>query len=316
MTGAAIMLIGLLIDAVVGWPTALFRAVGHPVTWIGQVIRLLDEWLNMDEAEDRPRRIAGLVAALAVIAFSAELATVIVWLLPGGWVGLVAAGILAWPFIALRSLADHVAAVARPLASGDLAGAREAVAMIVGRDPEQLDESGVARAALESLAENTSDGVVAPLFWGAIFGLPGIVGYKAINTLDSMIGHRTPRHEAFGWASARIDDVANLIPARLTGLLFAAVSGRFASAFAVMRRDAGNHRSPNAGWPEAAMAASLGVRLSGPRVYHDRVADEPWINGEAPDPGPEALQQGLKLYRKSMLALAVLLALLAAPALI
>lgn len=316
MTGAAIMLIGLLIDAVVGWPTAFFRVIGHPVTWMGQVIRLLDDWLNMDEAEDRPRRIAGLVAALAVIAFSAELATVIVWLLPGGWVGLVAAGILAWPFIALRSLADHVAAVARPLASGDLAGAREAVAMIVGRDPEQLDESGVARAALESLAENTSDGVVAPLFWGAIFGLPGIVGYKAINTLDSMIGHRTPRHEAFGWASARIDDVANLIPARLTGLLFAAVSGRFASAFAVMRRDAGNHRSPNAGWPEAAMAASLGVRLSGPRVYHDRVADEPWINGEAPDPGPEALQQGLKLYRKSMLALAVLLALLAAPALI
>lgn len=316
MTGAAIMLIGLLIDAVVGWPTAFFRVIGHPVTWTGQVIRLLDDWLNMDEAEDRPRRIAGLVAALAVIAFSAELATVIVWLLPGGWVGLVAAGILAWPFIALRSLADHVAAVARPLASGDLAGAREAVAMIVGRDPEQLDESGVARAALESLAENTSDGVVAPLFWGAIFGLPGIVGYKAINTLDSMIGHRTPRHEAFGWASARIDDVANLIPARLTGLLFAAVSGRFASAFAVMRRDAGNHRSPNAGWPEAAMAASLGVRLSGPRVYHDRVADEPWINGEAPDPGPEALQQGLKLYRKSMLALAVLLALLAAPALI
>lgn len=316
MTGAAIMLIGLLIDAVVGWPTAFFRVIGHPVTWMGQVIRLLDDWLNMDEAEDRPRRIAGLVAALAVIAFSAELATVIVWLLPGGWVGLVAAGILAWPFIALRSLADHVAAVARPLASGDLAGAREAVAMIVGRDPEQLDESGVARAALESLAENTSDGVVAPLFWGAIFGLPGIVGYKAINTLDSMIGHRTPRHEAFGWASARIDDVANLIPARLTGLLFAAVSGRFASAFAVMRRDAGNHRSPNAGWPEAAMAASLGVRLSGPRVYHDRVADEPWINGEAPDPGPEALRQGLKLYRKSMLALAVLLALLAAPALI
>lgn len=316
MTGAAIMLIGLLIDALVGWPKALFRAAGHPVTWMGQIIRLLDEWLNMDEAEVRPRRMAGLVAALAVIAFSAELAAVIVWLLPDGWVSVVIAGILAWPFIAMRSLADHVAAVARPLAAGDLTGARAAVAMIVGRDPEQLDEAGVARAALESLAENTSDGVVAPLFWGAIFGLPGIVGYKAINTLDSMIGHRTPRHEAFGWAAARIDDIANLIPARLTGLLFAAVSGRFASALAVMRRDAGSHRSPNAGWPEAAMAASLGVRLSGPRVYHDRIADEPWINGNAPDPGAEALQQGLKLYRKSMLAVAVILALLAATALI
>lgn len=316
MTGAAIMLIGLLIEALVGWPKALFRAVGHPVTWMGQIIRLFDEWLNMDEAEDRPRRMAGLVAALAVIAFSAELAAVIVWLLPDGWVGLVVTAILAWPFIAMRSLADHVAAVARPLAAGDLSGARAAVAMIVGRDPEQLDEAGVARAALESLAENTSDGVVAPLFWGAIFGLPGIVGYKAINTLDSMIGHRTPRHEAFGWAAARIDDIANLIPARLTGLLFVAVSGRFGSSLAVMRRDAGRHRSPNAGWPEAAMAASLGVRLSGPRVYHDRIADEPWINGEAPDPGAEALAQGLKLYRNAMLAVAVILALLAVPALI
>ncbi|MGL4279994.1 MAG: adenosylcobinamide-phosphate synthase CbiB, partial [Albidovulum sp.] len=236
--------------------------------------------------------------------------------LPGGWIGLVITGILAWPFIAAKSLADHVAAVARPLAAGDLAGARGAVAMIVGRDPEQLDEAGVARAALESLAENASDGVIAPLFWGAIFGLPGIVGYKAVNTLDSMIGHRTSRHEAFGWAAARIDDIANLIPARLTGLLFAAVSGRFGPALAIMRRDAGQHRSPNAGWPEAAMAAALGIRLSGPRVYHDRVADEPWINAEAPDPGAGTLQQGLTLYRKSLLAVAVLLALLAATALI
>lgn len=316
MAGAAIMLIGLLTEALVGWPKPLFRAIGHPVTWIGKVIDLLDDWMNVEDADMGPRRTAGAIAAVAVIAFCAELAVIITWLLPDGWTGIVIAGILAWPFIASRSLYDHVAAVARPLAAGDIAAARAGVAMIVGRDPAQLDEAGIARAALESLAENTSDGVVAPLFWGAIFGLPGIVGYKAINTLDSMIGHRTPRHEAFGWASARIDDAANLIPARLTGLLFAAVSGRIATAFAVMRRDAGNHRSPNAGWPEAAMAASLGVRLSGPRVYHDRIADEPWINGEAPDPGPEALHQGLKLYRKSMLALAALLALLATTALI
>jgi adenosylcobinamide-phosphate synthase len=316
MTGAAIMLIGLLTEALVGWPKPLFRAIGHPVTWIGKVIGLLDDWLNVEDGDDGPRRTAGIIAALAVIAFCAELAAIVTWLLPGGWIGLVISGILAWPFIAARSLADHVAAVARPLAAGDLAGARSAVAMIVGRDPERLDEAGVARATLESLAENASDGVVAPLFWGAIFGLPGIVGYKAINTLDSMIGHRTPRHEAFGWAAARIDDVANLIPARLTGLLFAAVSGRFAPAVAVMRRDSRHHRSPNAGWPEAAMAAALGVRLSGPRIYHDRVSDEPWINGEAPDPGPEALTAGLKLYHKSMVTLAVLLALLAATALI
>ncbi len=316
MTGATIMLIGLAMDALIGWPNALFRGIGHPVTWMGHVIRQLDAWLNIDGTDDGPRRIAGLVAALAVILLSAEAAYVVTWLLPQGWAGLLIAGILAWPFIAFRSLADHVRAVSRPLAAGDLTGAQQAVAMIVGRDPERLDEAGVARAALESLAENTSDGIVAPIFWGAIFGLPGIVGYKAINTLDSMIGHRTPRHEAFGWAAARIDDVANIIPARLTGLLFAVISGRLRTSVALMLRDAKLHRSPNAGWPEAAMAAALGVRLSGPRVYTDRVADEPWVNAGAPDPTPADLLRGLALYRRAMIALAALLGLLAATALI
>jgi adenosylcobinamide-phosphate synthase len=183
--------------------------------------------------------------------------------------------------------------------------------MIVGRDPSRLDGAGIARAATESLAENASDGVVAPLFWGAVAGLPGIAAYKAINTLDSMIGHRTPRHEAFGWASARIDDVANLIPARLTGLAFAVVSGRMGAAMACMVRDARRHRSPNAGWPEAAMAGGLGIRLSGPRVYADRVADEPWLNSSAPDPGPGDLGRALALYRRALALCAVLLLVLA-----
>jgi adenosylcobinamide-phosphate synthase len=206
---------------------------------------------------------------------------------------------------------DHVDAVARPLMSGDLPAARQAVAMIVGRDPSRLDAAGIARAATESLAENTSDGIVAPLFWGAIFGLPGIAAYKAINTLDSMIGHRTPRHEAFGWAAARIDDVANLIPARLTGLLFAIVSVRPRLALATMWRDAHHHRSPNAGWPEAAMAGALGVRLSGPRIYEGQLSQEPWLNGEAPDPSAADLNRALALYRRAMLVLAAELALLA-----
>jgi adenosylcobinamide-phosphate synthase len=203
--------------------------------------------------------------------------------------------------------------VARPLRTGDLAEARRAVARTVGRDPQRLDEAGVARAALESLAENTSDGVVAPLFWGLLFGLPGIAGYKAINTLDSMIGHRSPRYEDFGRAAARIDDVANLIPARLTGALLAVVAGaaRWRRALAVMRADARAHRSPNAGWPEAALAGALGVRLSGPRVYGDRIADEPWLNATAPDPGPGDLDRGLGLYLRAMVALAVMLAILA-----
>jgi len=186
------------------------------------------------------------------------------------------------------------------------------VAMIVGRDPARLDGAGVARAALESLAENSSDGIVAPLFWGAVLGLPGIAAFKAINTLDSMIGHRNARYEHFGKLAARIDDAVNLIPARLTGLVFAAVSTRPRTALAVMARDASHHRSPNAGWPEAALAGALGVRLSGPRAYGDRVAEEPWVNGAAPDPTPADLSRGLALYLRAMVAVAGLLAILAA----
>ena len=220
-------------------------------------------------------------------------------------------GIVAWPCVALRSLYDHVAAVAHPLQAGDIAGARSAVAQIVGRDPAVLDEAGIARAAIESLAENASDGIVAPVFWGALFGLPGIVGYKAINTLDSMIGHRTVRHEAFGWAAARIDDLANFIPARLTGVLFVVLSARPSDAMSCMLRDANRHRSINAGWPEAAMAGALGVRLSGPRIYHGSTTDEPWLNEGARDPLAADIRQGLKLYVRAMVLVAGALAILA-----
>jgi adenosylcobinamide-phosphate synthase len=170
-----------------------------------------------------------------------------------------------------------------------------------------LDAAGVARASLESLAENTSDGIVAPVFWGLVAGLPGIVAYKAINTLDSMIGHRNERYADFGRAAARLDDLVNLIPARITALLFALVSGRPASVLGVVRRDARHHRSPNAGWPEAAMAATLEVRLSGPRVYEDRIAEEPWLNAEAPDPTAAALASGLVLYRNAMFVMVAIL---------
>lgn len=292
------MLVGLLIDAAIGWPDALFRRIGHPVTWIGWLISRLDTRWNGGSPARRRRR--GVFCALLVIAASVAPVALITLVLPAGWVGALLAGMLAWPLIAARSLHDHVAAVARPLARGDLARARVAVARIVGRDPETLDAAGIARAAIESLAENASDGVVAPLFWGALLGLPGIAGYKAINTLDSMIGHRTPRHEDFGRAAARIDDVANLIPARLTGALLALVSGRTRASLAIMRRDARHHRSPNAGWPEAAMAGALGIRLSGPRTYGDARVEEPWVNAGARDPGAADIARASALFIRAM----------------
>lgn len=302
------MLVAMVIDLALGWPDRLFAAIGHPVTWIGAFIRGLDRQLNRDAAGDFSRRVAGAVTCLVVTGVAAALALVVQLSLPQGWVGVLIGGLLAWPFVAVRAMYAHVVAVVRPLAAEDLTAARHAVSMIVGRDPAALDAAGVARAAMESLAENTSDGIVAPLFWGAILGLPGIVAYKAINTLDSMIGHRTPRFEAFGWASARLDDLVNLIPARLTGALFALASGQPRASFAVMARDASLHRSPNAGWPEAAMAGALGVRLSGPRIYGSRVAQEPWVNDGCPDPTAQDLRRGLAIYQRSMVLLAIGLA--------
>ena len=306
MSLAAMMLAGLLVDALLGWPDRLYKRIGHPVTWLGALISALDGRLNQGPRQRRLRM--GAVTVLVVCLAAVLPALALQGLLPDGWAGILLGGVLAWPLIAARSMHDHVAAVARPLAQGDVAGARRAVAMIVGRDPQRLDRHGIARAALESLAENTSDGIVAPVFWGVVAGLPGIAVYKAVNTMDSMIGHRSDRHEAFGKVAARLDDAVNWLPARLTGLMFALASGRPARPLTTMRRDAPRHRSPNAGWPEGAMAGALGVRLSGPRVYGDTIADEPWLNAGAPDPEPGDLSRGLSLYRRSMALMALALA--------
>lgn len=306
---ADMMLVALIVDGAIGWPARLFAAVGHPVTWFGRLIALLDARWNISTYRADSRRFAGSVAVGAVAAAAAIPALAVQHLLADGWEAAVLGGLVAWPLVASRSLHDHVKAVAHPLAAGDMERAREAVAMIVGRNPAALDRAGIGRAALESLAENTSDGIVAPIFWGVVLGLPGIAAYKAVNTLDSMIGHRTPRHEAFGSAAARVDDMANLIPARLTGFMLAVVSKRPLESLRVMARDARRHRSPNAGWPEAAMAGALGVRLSGPRRYGERLTDEPWLNAGAPDPAPDMLAQGLSLYRRTIVLLAMLLVL-------
>jgi adenosylcobinamide-phosphate synthase len=308
-TGA--MVVAMVLDALCGWPGALFGCIGHPVTWLGRLISVLDTYWNRTVDAPSLRRIAGAIAALSVITLAAALAWAVQIALIDEWSRVVLVGIVAWPFIAMRSLYEHVNAVAHPLRSGDMATARSAVSMIVGRNPRALDEAGIARAAIESLAENTSDGVVAPVFWGSLLGLPGIIGYKAINTLDSMIGHRTPRHESFGWAAARIDDLVNFIPARLTGLLLVLMAPRPLESMSCMVRDARQHRSINAGWPEAAMAGALGVRLSGPRAYHGSFADEPWLNRAARDPLAADILRGLKIYFRAMMMLVGCLLLLA-----
>ena len=305
MTSLLILFCALLLEAACGYPAALFRAVGHPVTWIGALIARLDRGLNRDAASPSVRRAAGFGAVLLLLAVVGGLAggaqLLALRLLPG-WAAVALLAIAAATLPAQRSLWTHVRDVADALDAGGLPGGRRAVSHIVGRDPESLDAAGVARAAIESLAENFSDGVVAPAFWCGALGLPGIAAYKAVNTADSMIGHRTPRHEAFGWAAARLDDVVNLPASRLAALwiVLAALGQPGADARGAVRavwRDAGRHRSPNAGWPEAAMAGALGLRLAGPRVYGAVRVEDAWMGDGRAKAGVADLRRALGVYR-------------------
>lgn len=311
MTFAMTMALALLLDWLFGWPDWLYARIGHPVTWIGRLTTGLEVRLNSQAVPRNQKIMLGTVSSLFIVAVVAAAALALQFMLPDGFVGMVLGALLAWPLLAARSLHDHVADVHEPLAAGNLERARSAVSRIVGRDPAKLDEAGIARSAIESLAENTSDGVIAPLFWGVLFGLPGIAAYKAVNTLDSMIGYRNDRFEAFGKSAARFDDIVNWIPARLTGLCFVLVSRDRHHAWQVMRRDAGLHRSPNAGWPEAAMAAGLNCRLSGPRTYGDRLEQHPWVNDGAPDPDAATIQRGLAMLKRCLLTTGAALGLLA-----
>ncbi len=295
--------LSLLIERFTGYPASLLKAIGHPVIWIGGLISWLDGTLNRPEHRPGVRRLAGIVALAILIAVPAAIAlaaSAVFALVPFGILLTAAA---ASSLLAQRSLDEHVAAVADGLESGGLAAGRKAVSRIVGRDPDQLDEAGVARAAIESLAENFSDGVVAPAFWLGVGGLAGGVVYKAVNTADSMIGHWTERHQDFGRASARFDDLINLPASRLTALLIvcAAVFVPTASpgnAWRAVRRDARKHRSPNAGWPEAAVAGALGLALAGPRTYGGVMVDDAVMGeGGRREATVSDIRAALRLYR-------------------
>jgi adenosylcobinamide-phosphate synthase len=280
-----VVVAALAFDALIGDPDWLWRRLPHPVAMMGSFIGLLDRTLNQETRSPAQRKFAGVSLVILLLAISALAGFLIEMALRQIAFGNVLVGLVASTLIAQRSLYQHVARVGTAFADGGLAEARRAVSMIVGRDPDQLDEAGVSRAAIESCAENFSDGVVAPVFWLALLGLPGLIAYKAINTADSMIGHLSPRYASFGWAAARLDDLVNLIPARLSGLLVAVVApaahGATTTALQVMWRDAAKHRSPNAGWPESAMAGALDVALAGPRRYGERVVDDVFLNAEA-----------------------------------
>ncbi|MEE1610949.1 adenosylcobinamide-phosphate synthase CbiB [Microvirga sp. CF3016] len=298
-----ILSLALAAEAAFGYPHRLYTWIGHPVTWIGRLIKRLDRDLNREGWSFGRRRAAGVLALQLLLAVTGAAAWALeAALLSFGLAGIAILALLSGTLIAQRSLHDHVAAVSKGLRVGGLAGGRTAVSMIVGRNPQSLDEAGVSRAAIESLAENFSDGIVAPAFWLGLGGPAGAALYKATNTADSMIGHRTPRHEAFGWAAARFDDLVNLPASRLAALLII-VAAAFTSgaspqgAWRAVRRDASHHRSPNAGWPEASMAGALGLRLAGPRVYGDMRVEDRWMGDGRAEAHADDIDRALALYR-------------------
>jgi adenosylcobinamide-phosphate synthase len=301
---APLALLALLFELMVGYPAALARSIGHPVTWMGQLIAWLDRRLNRDDASSEARRRAGAVALLVLLVVVGAVAFIVeqtLLLLP---FGLLFAAVAASTMLAQRGLVVHVGQVADALDDGGIDAGREAVAHIVGRDTAALDQAGVARAAIESLAENFSDGVVAPTFWMVIAGLPGAALYKAINTADSMIGHRTERYQDFGRTAAQLDDIVNLPASRLTALLIVAAAyltkgASAAGAWQAMWRDGSKHASPNAGYPEAAMAGALGLSLAGPRVYHGAVTDGAWMGDGRREATPEDIRSALELYSRA-----------------
>jgi len=312
----ALALLAMVIELCAGYPQALLRAIGHPVSWIGHLIAALDRLFNRDTADAYWRRGAGIVAILLLVGIVGAIAFIVERELLRLPFGLIAVAVVASTLIAQRSLHQHVADVADALERDGLTAGRVAVAKIVGRDTDALDAAGVARAAVESLSENFSDAVVAPVFWMAIAGLPGAALYKAINTADSVIGHRTPRHEAFGWAAARLDDLVNLPASRLSALLLvaAAALNKNASPAAAWRavvRDASRHRSPNAGYPEAAMAGALGLSLAGPRVYGGVKIDDATMGDGRRNATAADIRRALTLYRYADAILIALVALIA-----
>lgn len=298
---APLAFLSLLVELAVGYPDRLVRRIGHPVIWIGKLIDRLDRALNRPGDPAARRKRMGVLALFLLVITTGGIAWIAGSLLLQTSLGIVLVAVLASTLIAQRSLASHVAAVARALEAGGLEEGRKAVSRIVGRDPERLDEAAVCRAAIESLAENFSDGIVAPVFWLTLGGLPGAAIYKAVNTADSMIGHRTERHGAFGWAAARLDDLINLPASRLTALLVVAAAmlmpgADAGEAWRAVRRDARYHRSPNAGWPEAAFAGALGLAIAGPRHYGGVLTQDPTMGRGRREATAGDIRRALRLY--------------------
>jgi adenosylcobinamide-phosphate synthase len=293
----------ICIDYIVGWPNRFVDLIGHPVIFIGKAISWFEKYFN--SGSKIRKIICGgfstllLIAVFYLVAYYIELYIVTH---TSGWITLIILAIFIWPWLAIKSMHIHISNILAPLSNGDIEKARYELSMIVGRSTGTLDENEISRSAIESLAENTSDGVIAPLFWCVALGLPGLVAYKVINTADSMIAYKSERFKDYGLVAAKIDDIVNYIPARVTAVLYSFV-GFAPTKLWGLRLEVKFHRSPNAGWPEGIVARILNVKLSGPRIYNNRLSTDAWLNADAPDATSSSVQEALKLFNKVIVIL-------------
>lgn len=311
-----LLVLALALDVYLGDMNFIFRFLKHPVVWIGDLITFFDKRLNRSERSDTNRMVRGFVVVVMVTGICFLIGNAVAWFgqnYPFGWALEL---FLTVSLVAQRSLFTYVRAVGVALKNGGLSAGREAVSHIVGRDPDQLDKHGVSRAAIESCAENFGDGVVAPVFWYVLFGFPGLLVYKAVNTMDSMIGHKSDKYLYFGFAAARLDDILNIIPARLAGvwIIIASLFIPFCyplKGLKVMFRDARKHRSPNAGWPEGAMAGVLDIALAGPRKYREGQVNDPWVGDGRAQTDHQDIRRALQVYAGACVVNVVFVALIA-----
>lgn len=311
-----LLILAVMLEGYFGRFEILFKVIPHPVSLIGNFIRWLEKKLNREKRTPMDRAIRGAFSVLLIVLISAFVGWAVLWLSLTQKFGWAVETLLLVILLAGRDLFDRTADVMKELDGGSLANARTAVSHLVGRDPNQLDAHGVARASIESLAENFSDAVIAPMFWYVLFGFPGILIYKAVNTMDSEIGYLSARYRAFGMVAARLDDILNLAPARLAGLLICLASlvspkANPWVAFKTMMRDAGKNASPNAGWPEAAMAGALGLALGGPRKYANKAAKDEWIGSGTAKATPGDIKRALYIYGVAILLSVLLIAVFA-----
>lgn len=301
MESITLLLIGIFFEICLGWPNIFLKNFSHPVIWIGNLIKLLDNNLNKKEFSHKVKKILGIFTLLIVIFITLFFFKIITIVLQYYFFEEFFYVVIIWSLMCTRSLYSHIIQIFNDLKRNDIIKARYSLSQIVGRDTKKLKKKAIIRASLESLSESTSDGIIAPIFWYFLFGMYGLIIFKIINTLDSMIGYKSKKYLAYGYASAKVDDILNILPSRLTGLIFVSLSFKPFETFKTMISNASKSTSPNAGWPESAFAGALSVRLGGPKTYHGILNNDKWLNGECSDPTINDLREGIKLYIKSVI---------------